>query len=460
MGLTLFDSVDISSAYRADITDSASLSDVYGLLVRERLYKISDSQNRLNPFAAGSVLDSVWRNGRILETDKFFNTVYDAAINDVGFIYDEKGRTTTVNARDGFGILKDWVVEELLLKSETGAAAFYTAKKNQSNGDTGNIDLNDAGGPAAIAPGDIVSFNPDIVPRYQVVTISGGPPTKKIQLDRPLEWPVIKNSVLRVMSPVIKTGPAAVRDALRAAGVQKLGASFDSLDIADAVALRFIRIFVRRENKIKLTDHINKIMDMCDLFLTIDPASGVVDIFRGLQYDGAPILDELTDSTLMLPLSIAYDKTKFYYGFDCLHDNGGTVQIASGVVSSDLLSQFAATDRWQPLSAASASPKDYQYLYANLATANFFGNRRISYNGRPRARLTCSAKKTYSGKPSKNLGLTLGKRFLLTVNFGNGAGLTREPAAVVSYTYDESKQFYSQIVFELTNWIYPRLAVP
>lgn len=449
---------DVSSKYRADITDSASLSDVFGLLVRERLYSIADARSELNPFAAGSVFDSVWRNGRIFETDKYGGTVYDAAINDVGFKYDTTGRSTNVNARDSFGILKEWVVEELLLKSEVGAANFYVSAANRAAGFSGNFTLNDTGTPPNIAQGDIVSFNPNIVPRYQVVNIPPGSPSTGMTLDRSLEFAVTSGSVVRVMSPVVKSGPAAIRDALRAAGVQKIGASFDALDALDVAASRLLWIFVRRENKIKLTEHINKILDMCDLFLTVD-ASGQIDIFRGLQYDGTAIFDELTDSELILPLEIKYEKTKLYYGYDGLVNNAGRVQIASGVVSSDLLAQFAARDRWQPVNAASASPQDYQYLYANTASANFFGQRRISYNGRPRARLTCACKQSYSGKPSQLLNLTVGKRVLLTVGFGFGKEITREPAAVVSYTYDREKQYYSQVTFELTNKLFPELAV-
>ncbi|MBK7363010.1 MAG: hypothetical protein IPJ01_12000, partial [Micavibrio sp.] len=197
---------DVSTKYRADITDSASLSDVFGLLVRERLYSIADARSELNPFAAGSVFDSVWRNGRIFETDKYGGTVYDAAINDVGFKYDNAGRTTNVNARDSFGILKEWVVEELLLKSETGLADFYVAAANRAAGFSGNFTLNDTGTPPNIARGDIVSFNPDIVPRYQVVNPPPGAPSTGMTLDRPLEYSVTSGAVVRVMSPVVKSG--------------------------------------------------------------------------------------------------------------------------------------------------------------------------------------------------------------------------------------------------------------
>jgi hypothetical protein len=257
----------------------------------------------------------------------------------------------------------------------------------------------------------------------------------------------------------VKTAPRAIKDALLAAGIQNLGNSFDALDEEDAAASLFVRLFIRRENKVRLAEHILKLMDMTDTILTVNHF-GQVEVIRGLQYDGSRIETELTSKEIMPPLKIGFDTSKLYYAYDTLFDANGTVQVASGTVSDDILSAYAARNRWQPVSAESDSPNDYQYLYANATAAQFFGKRRISYNGHPRPRLTCALKPALSGKPWETLKLYLGQRFLITVDFGLGASLYREPAAVVQYSYDRERQMYPQVVFELTNWRFPNLPVP
>lgn len=459
MPLELLDVFDVSSQYTRDVEDSAAINDVFGLIVKERVYKINDSQNDFNPFAPGSPFSGVWRNGRIKETDKNAQIIYDAAINDVSFSWSEKGKQTEVYARDAFGVLKEWVVEELALKSEIGMADFYVSAAGRPQQFNGSFTLSATGTPPDIAVGDIVSFNPSIVPRYSVVSVTGSGPTTTIQLDRPLEFDVANNAVLRVMSPTVKTGAAAIRDALFAAGVTKLGASFATLDGQDASAGLRLRLFIRKENKVKLTDHLQKILEMADLFLTVD-RFGQVDVFRGLQFDGLPIFEEITNREIVFPVTIKYDRKQLYFAYDALYYSGGKVNVTSGQVSSDLLSQFAARDRWQPVNAQSEKPLDYQYLYESQAAGDFFGNRKISYNGRPRAQVTCALKQSPSGKPDELYNLSIGRKFLLTIDFGGGRALTRQPATVIAYSYDRSKQFYPQVTFELTNFLYPELAVP
>jgi len=228
------------------------------------------------------------------------------------------------------------------------------------------------------------------------------------------------------------------------------------LNTSDALANLNLRIFVRQENKIKLTDHLNKIMEMADLFLTVS-ATGQINCFRGLQYDGRPIVDRITSDEIMLPVNIAFDVSKLYYAYDCLYDSGGKVAVASGTVSSTLLQKYAAKSRWQPVSASDSSPLNYQYLYATQGAADFFGQRRITYNGYPRAQFTCALKQAYSGQPNRKYNLTLGTKLLVSVNLGPGRALTDEPATVVGYSYDKAEQSYSQVVLELTNWLYPNL---
>lgn len=459
MGVELLGVADVTAETRTEGNDTASLSDVYQLLVRERMYRISDPNAKYNPFANGALFNvNAWRNGEVRETDDA-GVIRISAINDVGFNYPEQGKETFITARDSFGVLKDWVVEELLLKSENSIAQRYTMFAAQAAQFNGLIPLSNSGAPVNIAVGDIVSFNPDAVPRYQVVEVTAGTPTPSIRLDRPLEFAVPINTILRVMSPVVKTGAKALKDALIAAGVVNIGPSFDVLNASDALSNLNLRLFVRTENKVKLVEHLNKIMEMADLFLTIDE-NDTIDCFRGLQWDGLAIPNSITGDEMILPIKLAYEKTKLYWAYDCLYDNAGKVAIKSGVVTNNVLTRYAAVDRWQPITAASAKPLDYTHLYANITAAGFFGDRKISYNGVPRARLSTSMKQSPSGKPYQLYKLALGQKYKVTVNLGGGRQLLREPACVIGYTYDRQKQYYSSAILELTNWIYPGLPVP
>lgn len=459
MPLELLDVFDVSSQYTRDVEDSAAINDVFGLIVKERIYKINDAQNNFNPFAPGSPFSGVWRNGRIIEYDNNNRIIYDALINDVSFTWSGKDKQTLVYARDAFGVLKEWVVEELGLKSEIGMVDFYSTDSTNMSQHLGAITLTATGAPPDIAKGDIVSFNPAIVPRYSVTGVTGSGPTVSVNLDRPLEIDVPNGAVLRVMSPAMKTGAAAIRDALLAAGITKIGASFAALDAQDTLAGYNLRLFIRKENKVKLTDHLQKILEMTDLFLTVDQF-GQVDIFRGLQYDGLPIFDEISNREIVFPVDIKYDRSRLCFAYDTLYYANGGVSVTSNQISEDLLLQFAARDRWQPVNAQSATSLDYQYLYATKTTADYFGERRINYNGRPRAQVTCGLKQSPSGRPDELYNLSIGRKFLLTIDFGGGRVLTRQPATVVAYSYDRSKQFYPQVTFELTNFLYPELAVP
>jgi hypothetical protein len=456
--IRLFGDTDITS-YRRDVKDSAQLSDAYGRIVRERQYRLNDPISQYNPVVAGSLLDRNWRNASIEEFDKFGNLTYRAAINDVGFVYADDGRATLITARDTFGVLKDWSVEEYSLLSGAGLASYYRSSLNRARQYAGNITLTAVGTPPPLSAaniGNIVSFEPDIVPRYQIVTV---PSSTSFTLDRPLEFDITYTTVVRIMAPTVKTGPAAVRDALLAAGVTNLNTSFNVLDAQDAAAGLQLRLFVRKEQKTKLTDHLNTILDMTDLFLTVN-SEGQVGIIRGLQYDGTLITREITDKEIILPLTVAFDKSKLYFAYDCLYYSSGKVAVTSGTVSNDLLNAYAARERWQPVSASSESPLEYRYLYATQAAADYFGNRRISYNGLPRVRVSCSLKRAPSGRPNEPYNLTIGDKFLLSCSFGGGRGIEREPAVVVGYEYDDEKQYYSRVELELSNYLFPELPVP
>ncbi len=452
---------EVEEDYVFDGQESASFNDIFGFIAKQKVLKITDPRSIYNPFAANSLLQiQNWRNGEITEYDAANNILFAGAINDAGYSMTSTTRVTRIVGRDNLGILKDAFVEELLLKSENSISTQYSTQGPYSSLYSGAIALNNSGGPVNIEIGDIVSFNPNSVPRYQVVGIGAGSPTPHIHLDRPLEFDVSGGTILRVMAPVVSTGANFLKRALIAAGMgNRLDSTFDSLDVQDSLSSYFLRIFVRQENKVKLVDYITKVMEMTDLFLTIS-ATNQFSVVRGLQYDGTRISQSVTDDEIILDLNMDHNQSKLYWAFDCLYSNNGQIAKATETVSQSMLDRWAAAARWQPISASGSSPRDYQFLYANQGSALFFGRRKILYNGHPRPMFKCSLARHPRNYPSRPYRLTLGTRVLLSHDFGGGKRMVREPAAVIQFVFDRVNQIYTDVVFELTNYYYPNLKRP
>lgn len=84
--IELLNRYDITDRTRTQASDSAYLSDVMGLLTREKRYEISDSESIYNPFATNSRIGrNTWRNQDIYETADNGQGTFLGAINDVGF---------------------------------------------------------------------------------------------------------------------------------------------------------------------------------------------------------------------------------------------------------------------------------------------------------------------------------------------------------------------------------------
>jgi len=445
--IELLNRFDITSRTRREAVDSAYQSDVMGLLTRERRYEISDGESRYNPFATNSRIQrNTWRNGDIYETENG-QGVFLGAINDVGFESTERGRQTIVNAREPFATLLEYTVEEGTLVSDTTLSDYYTVATGAAQATT--IGLTDTGTPGDIQVGDIISFGNYNVPRYAVTSATGSPSTS-ITIDRPLERSVV-GAVMRVIRPATITGPLALKNAFEAAGLGNyLGGSFDTLDEADQEQQFLLRVFVRIESKIKLADHIKKIMELTDLYFTVNQ-SGIVNIYRGMGYDGSTIRKSITTSEMISPVSISLERQNLYAGYDCLFVSSTNTDVASGDAESASIVQWGSKERWQPVDDSGMSITAYNYLYTSARTANYFGGRKIDYNSQMRTRIKMSCKRSPSGSTTL-YNFNLGDQVQITYDMGGGKALTAEPARVVGYTYDREKQYYSEIVLELNSW--------
>lgn len=446
--IELLNRYDITDRARKQSSDSAYLSDVMGLLTREKQYEISDSESIYNPFAANSRIGrNTWRNGDIYETENG-QGVFLGAINDVGFESTERGRSTIVTAREPFANLLEWTIEEGTLISDGTLADYYLVSAGAAQATT--ITLTDTGTPGALQVGDVISFGNYNVPRYAVTSATGSPSTS-ITIDRPLER-AVTSAIVRVIRPVTISGSAALKSAFQGAGLsQYIGGSFDTLDTYDTENQFLLRVFVRVESKVKLSDHIKKIMEMTDLYLTVSP-TGIINCFRGLGYDGSTIRKSITTSEVISPCSMSFERQNLFAGYDCLFVSSTNTDVNSGDTLAASIAQWGSKERWQPIDDKGQSITAYNYLYSNQRAAEYFGTRKINYNGVMRTRVKMRCKRSPSGTQSL-YNFTLGDQVKLTYDMGGGKSLTDEPARVVGYSYDRDQQYYEDLVLELNTWV-------
>ena len=446
--IELLNRYDITDRTRTQESDSAYLSDVMGLLTREKRYEISDGESIYNPFATNSRIGrNTWRNQDIYETADNGQGVFLGAINDVGFESTERGRTTIVNAREPFATLLDDTCEEGSLISDTTLADQYTVSVGAAQATT--LTLTSVSTPADIQTGDIISFGNYNVPRYAVISASGSPSTS-ITIDRPLERGAV-GAIVRVIRPATISGPKALKNAFEAAGLGNyLGGSFDTLDTDDITNQFLLRVFVRIESKIKLADHIKKIMELTDLYFTVSP-SGIVNIFRGLGYNNTTIRKAITTSEVISPCVITLERQNLFAGYDGLFVSSTNTDVQSGDANSAYIAQWNSKERWQPIDDHGQSITAYSYLYASARSAEYFGQRKIDYNGAMRTRLKMRCKRAPSGTQTL-YNFTLGDQVSLTYDMGGGKSFTAEPAIVVGYSYNREEQYYEDLVLELNTW--------
>ena len=452
--IELLNRYDITDRTRKQGSDSAYMSDVMGLLTREKQYSISDGESIYNPFAAASRIQrNTWRNGDIYETENG-QGVFLGAINDVGFESTERGRATVVSAREPFANLLDFIIEEGTLISDITIADQYTVSVGAAQATT--LTLTNVSSPADIETGDIISFGNYNVPRYAVISASGTP-TTSITIDRPLERGVV-GAIVRVFRPTTITGPAALKNAFEAAGMsQYIGGSFDTLDTSDTNNQFLIRLFVRIESKIKLSDHIKKIMEMTDLYLTVSP-TGIINCFRGMGYDGSTIRKAITTSEVISTCNLNFERQNLFAGYDCLFVSSTNTDVSSGDASSTVVAQWGSKERWQPIDDKGQSITAYSYLYANAHAATYFGTRKLDYNSAPRTRVKMKCKRSPSGTQTL-YNFVLGDQVEFTYDMGGGKSLTSEPARVVGYAYNRDQQYYEDLVLELNTFQDTAIAV-
>ena len=83
-------------------------------------------------------------------------------------------------------------------------------------------------------------------------------------------------------------------------------------------------------------------------------------------------------------------------------------------------------------------------MYANVTSAEYFGERRLQYFSKPRTEINCTAKPAYSNDPLRPLDLYLGKQVRASIRT-----FSEVPAIVVGYEYDERRLQYTKVRLQL-----------
>lgn len=454
MSVRLFDLVDITNKVKNVGRTRAALNDVVGLLSDQRTYQVADNDGTLSAFTPnGQLFVNQWRNQIITETDEDNPSIpkYTGSIYSVERTIDDSGYTSVIQARSPLAIVLQFVVEENDISTYSG----YTVNGAQSIGSQ-TVAL--TGGTNAVPVGTQVTFTQEIVPRYEVKAATGSP-TTSITLDRPLETDVADAVTARFSAPVEKTAARAVYDALNTAGVpaENLGNSFFAIDSARTTANQLIRLHVRIEDKVQTSQHIAKLLELGDLYLSTD-VNGIINIREGLAFDGINPGQTLTENEIAAPVRTAYDVTRLLEGYDCLYYNptDSVVQIASGDVDQFYIDQWANQGRFQPIAAESKLPIDYRYLYNNAATADFYGQQILNYFQVPRITVEAIIKGYRDNNPNDKLQFSLVEDYNISFPISTNNNVAFEPATVVAFEFDEGSQL-SRVKFQLTNAPLPGL---
>lgn len=443
--------LDVSEQVLVRGSNTASITDVLGQIVQSRTYNLADNVGEFNPFASSGLLFlNSWRNQTIQETEVNQREVFTGSIKKVGMKFDGSGYQATIQATEPIATFLRFNVEENDSVTHSG---FLVDGAASAGTQTITIDT----GTTDIPVGSQVTFSTFLVPRYQITAVSGSP-TTSITLDRPLSEDVADNTSLRVALPNVKTIPAAISDALVAAGLgDRIGSNFATLDAQETTAGHTITMFIRIEDDIKLSDHIAKLIEMGNYALTVSPA-GILDLVDDLSWDGSDILNQITGAELIDPYEIKYEDGKLVVGYDLLYKSTNSVEIASGDVSQEIVQEYAGVNRWQPLSPGSSLAIEYPYLYTNATTADYYGEKYLDYYGVPRVQITSRMKQSISDNPLQRIQAQLGAEFAITMPISFNQNFLQEPTRLVAFQYNEQNQVFDSVTFELTN--YPSPNVP
>ena len=458
--IVINEQLDITDLVQPVTSDGANYSDIFGLIAKKRDYVIKDQFGRFNPFSPGGYFArNPFRAMPIRETDALGNIIFDGQIFDVKPQDSGAQRTVILSCRDPLGVMLDWRVNMCDVTTYSG----WKVSANTAAGSSTVVLAAISGTPNDPPANAIISFNDDYSPSFLVSSFNTG--TDTVTLDRALSEALSTETPVNVAVPVLKTPAGALKAALVAAGIgAKCDGTFDVIDLADQTAGLYLWFFIQPANKVKLKEFITQVCEIGDIYLSVSQ-TGVISARRGLGYDGATVLRDITPSELIAPSAGPYyDSTRLIYAYDTLYtaprtsitvDGSvtaltGDAKVVSNQVDSTTLDDFAASDVWRPINPASSDLREYTILYASETCARFFGDRRLSYFGVGRPRFSASLKRATSGRPDMKFSLSLFDEFRLSVPVAQGQNIENMHAVVVGYGYNYQTRKYDSVEFEIT----------
>ncbi len=461
MSVIILEIQDINDDVLSIAKNNASVGTIEGILAESRSYAVKDDDGEINFIGNGLLALNNWRDQVIEETNTDGATLFKGLIHNVGLAKtDLNGFVTNITGKSPVATVLDWAVDS----NDSSTHAGFEIVGAHAIGET--VLTVDTGASTITLPAQI-SFTDSLVPRYGIVAVSGTP-TTSITIARGLDIALADNDPIRITIGQEKTGPQEIFDSLiaidAAADVDitgRIGSSFATLNTIDTAAGH--KIFVHRlvEDKVKFRDHLATVLEMTDLLITIDE-EGTIDLVRSPDYQGNTILETLGTDELMVPYTFKEDSAKLVIGYDCLFKTSDTtISVASGDVDQTLIDAYKGRDRWQPvaLQGQSADIFDYGLVYANASTADFFGESRLGYYGRPRNIFTGSMRQSFFGDPLNRIIPQLGKEFNLSVPVAVNQFIVNAPVKVIGFQYNDPRLFYNQIVLEMSNNPSPALSV-
>ncbi len=441
--------------------NNARASDVAGILAQAKSYVIQDNSGAVSSFSLTGLLSrNVWRAADITEDSDDGNRLFSGQIENTGLIINDAGYQTTIDARDPVAVFLEFPVEELDITTHAG----YTVNGAHAIGAT-SISVTGPASNIVNVPARL-TFSDSLVPRYQVVsqTPSAGA-TITVVLDRGIEEALSGGESIRISIPFADTAPNLLLRAMQSAGLSsRLGSSFSVLNASDVANSLYFWVHVPIEDKISLANYIAQLLELADLNLTLSDA-GIIDIVRGRKWDGTSISDRVTSAELIPPVRFQRDSSQLVVGVDYLYrsgstspsdTDGATVKVFSKDVDASLVTRFAGVNRHQPISPKTTLIMDYNILYGTEATAEFFADNKLDYDGAPRTNVVANCKIFRNNKPLDLIKPQLYKRFALTVPVSVTRTLFNEPSICVAYN-QQPDAFVFQGTWQLTNTPIPNI---
>ena len=472
MTIRIFETLDITDRVLSLSREQAQWNEYDGLIAPVRSVQVFNSDGLFSPNSTNSVFaGGAYRNQLLEVFDDNGAIKYKGLIRGVSETIADGQQIVTIKSQDVMGSFLSWPV-----KASTSIAGVVTNAASAAGANSLSVPLS-----PVLSAGCIVSPTAAGIPSYRVssVTTAG---SQTLYLDRGLEAAIGNGDAIYVTVPdEVTTIPKALYDAfytpLAYYGLEAfIGNSFLALHAKELALGHTFYQFVRAEEDIDLKTHLGKLLEIGSYQLTRNDA-GVFELVEDFAYNGEAILDELTDDEICGSVESVDNDSRLCFGFSMLYRDGNNVKLIQYDLENgydpaqvpqfepglniSLIEQYGGVKPFKPITYSSTSIAGYNYLFANEASAKYYGLKRLQYNAyrHPQYRLQ-TVKPFMSGNPNAPINLTYFKKMLLTLTVNENESHVREPVLILAYEEDPETGQYSNVLVELTNKPKPGLPVP